>query len=195
MLILANRNSPNFRSYLLESPVVTRDVTSRVRKEINSTDHGCIPSVQAHVSEPPHHTFHFEPSCDIMEDELVDDPGYANAPPPKVMKSEGLMKLLSHMKASNENKQATIDEVGLYEADTSRNGEINPLEFWRENERRYPKLSKMARKYLAVPATSAPSERLFSRTGNIDNKLRCSLLPENVNKLSFLSAIMTAENE
>jgi hypothetical protein len=130
-----------------------------------------------------------------MEEELVDDPGYANAPPPKVMKSEGLMKLLSHMKASNENKQTTIDEVGLYEADTSRNGEINPLEFWRENATRYPKLAQMARKYLAIPATSVPSERLFSRTGNIATKLRCSLLPENVNKLSFLSVMMAAESE
>ncbi|CAG0890746.1 unnamed protein product [Darwinula stevensoni] len=97
------------------------------------------------------------------------------------------------MKASNENKQTTIDEVGLYEADASRNGEINPLEFWRENARRYSKLAQMARKYLAIPATPVPSERLFSRTGNIATKLRCSLLPENVNKLRFLSVMMAAE--
>ena len=36
------------------------------------------------------------------------------------------------------------------------------LEWWGENEKRYPNLSPLARKYLAIPATSAPSERAFS---------------------------------
>ena len=55
-----------------------------------------------------------------------------------------------------------------------------------KNEARYPTLSKMARKYLALPATSTPSERVFSIAGSIVIKKRACLLPENVNMLVFL---------
>ena len=60
--------------------------------------------------------------------------------------------------------------------------EISPLVWWKRNEGRYPALSKMARKYLALPATSTPSERAFSTAGSIVNKKRACLLPENVVK-------------
>ena len=39
--------------------------------------------------------------------------------------------------------------------------EINPLIWYKRNEARYPTSSKMARKYLALPATSAPSEHVL----------------------------------
>ncbi|RXN24549.1 zinc finger BED domain-containing 1-like protein [Labeo rohita] len=38
----------------------------------------------------------------------------------------------------------------------------NPLAWWKHNECKYPHIAKMARHYLAVPATSVPSERVFS---------------------------------
>ena len=41
------------------------------------------------------------------------------------------------------------------------------LEWWKENQLLLPILSKIAKDYLAIPATSAPSERLFSEAGNL----------------------------
>ena len=41
--------------------------------------------------------------------------------------------------------------------------------------KRFPKLSKLARKYLTIPATSAESERTFSDAGWILNKRRKNL--------------------
>lgn len=35
------------------------------------------------------------------------------------------------------------------------------LLWWREEKNKYPRLSTMARRYLAIPCTSAESERLF----------------------------------
>jgi len=41
------------------------------------------------------------------------------------------------------------------------------LEWWKANHAGFPHLSVLARRVLAIPATSAPSERLFSTAGNI----------------------------
>ena len=65
--------------------------------------------------------------------------------------------------------------------------EINLLIWWKRNEARYLTLSKMARKYLLLPATSTSSEHTFSSIAgsNVDKKQAC-LLPENVNMLVFV---------
>ena len=64
-------------------------------------------------------------------------------------------------------------------------GLVNPLIWWRDNEKYFPRLSQLAR---CVPATSVPSEHAFSAAAHVVNKKRSSLLPENVNMLVFLSA-------
>ena len=66
--------------------------------------------------------------------------------------------------------------------------EANPLDWWRSRSSVYPNLSKTVRYYLCVQATSVPSERAFSLTGNVITKKRTRLLPENVNMLSFFNA-------
>lgn len=38
----------------------------------------------------------------------------------------------------------------------------NPFMFWQGNTLRFPLLSKLARKYLSISATSAPVKRIFS---------------------------------
>ena len=41
----------------------------------------------------------------------------------------------------------------------------DPLQWWKENRFRYPKVAIGARKWLCVPGTSTPSERVFSHCG------------------------------
>lgn len=48
-------------------------------------------------------------------------------------------------------------------------------------------MAKQARKLLAVPGTSVPAEHVFSVSGSVVNKLRCSLSQSNVDVLVFLS--------
>ena len=45
----------------------------------------------------------------------------------------------------------------------------NPLRWWAENEDRFPRLAKLGRRYLAVPATSTPSERIFFSSWKYDH--------------------------
>ena len=60
------------------------------------------------------------------------------------------------------------------------------LVYWKNNSIAYPLLSCLAKKYLSVPATSAPVERAFHTAGNILRQQRCRLLPKNFETLLFL---------
>ena len=40
--------------------------------------------------------------------------------------------------------------------------ETDPLSYWKEKSLTYPLLGRIATKYLSIPGTSAPVERLFS---------------------------------
>lgn len=62
----------------------------------------------------------------------------------------------------------------------------NPLRWWASNQNQFPQLAKLAHRYLAVPATSTPSERVFSLAGNTITRQRASLHPEHVDTLIFL---------
>ncbi|CAM4652576.1 unnamed protein product [Leuciscus chuanchicus] len=64
----------------------------------------------------------------------------------------------------------------------------NPLKWWAQNEGSFPRLAKLAKSYLAVPATSTPSERIFSLAGNTVTRQRSSLHPSHVDALVFLNA-------
>jgi hypothetical protein len=48
-------------------------------------------------------------------------------------------------------------------------------------------VAKVARQILCIPATSTPSERVFSTAGNIVNVKRSMLKPEHLDELVFLA--------
>ena len=61
-----------------------------------------------------------------------------------------------------------------------------PLQWWRQHHCRFPYISKLALKVLAIPATSAPSERVFSTAGLTIAKDRARLESDRANELVFL---------
>ena len=65
--------------------------------------------------------------------------------------------------------------------------ETNPLKWWSAHEVDFPVISKLAKKYLCICASSSPSERVFSVSGHIVSKKRNALKPDKVNMLVFLA--------
>ena len=54
--------------------------------------------------------------------------------------------------------------------------DTDPLMWWKQHQQEFPRLARMARQYLAVPASSASPERLFSSVGLVKSDLRGRLL-------------------
>jgi len=68
-----------------------------------------------------------------------------------------------------------IEELGSYLSEPCAPENADPLEFWRSNAAKYPALARLAKRYLGIPASSTPVERLFSIAGKIFRPDRCSL--------------------
>ena len=77
-------------------------------------------------------------------------------------------------------------EISQYKAEEEIGSTADPLMWRKLNHHRLPTLSCLAKKFLCIPATSVPSERLFSNAGTIVDRRRCSLDPNNVDCLLFL---------
>ena len=78
--------------------------------------------------------------------------------------NEKHIKLMeSDSNTENDNNFAVEMEMKVPES-------VDPLQRWKLNEHRYPKLSFLVKTILYIPATSVPCERLFSSAGYIVNK-------------------------
>ena len=54
--------------------------------------------------------------------------------------------------------------------------DTDPLMWWKQHQQEFPRLSRMTRQYLSVPASSESPERLFSSVGLVKSDLRGRLL-------------------
>ena len=63
----------------------------------------------------------------------------------------------------------------------------DPLEWWKRNCHVYPHISKLAKKYLSIPGTSVPAERIFSKAGQTVSERRNRLKAKHVNMFVFLN--------
>ena len=63
---------------------------------------------------------------------------------------------------------------------------VDVLAWWKAQQHSLPLLAQCARKYHCIPASSAPSERLFSASGNLVSAKRSSLNTKNVDMMLYL---------
>ncbi len=87
--------------------------------------------------------------------------------------------------ATSDSKEKIIhDEIAKFRA--HHKVSMNPLDWWRQQADIFPHLAVLVKKWLAIPASSASSERTFSSAGFIGNKFRSRLLSSRIDELVFL---------
>ncbi|KAA0719764.1 hypothetical protein E1301_Tti022229 [Triplophysa tibetana] len=81
-------------------------------------------------------------------------------------------------------------EMRAYLAEPLLSRTSDPLAWWRSCSPVYKILSEVMKARLCIVATSVPSERIFSKTGQIISERRNRLSPSKVRELVFLNANM-----
>ncbi len=89
----------------------------------------------------------------------------------------------------NQKRKKKSNEVDNYlneDITEKADPKTNPFEWWNHNKQRFPILEILARKYLSIPATSVPSERLFSDAGNSMTNKQTRLSPKFFQEILFI---------
>ena len=89
-------------------------------------------------------------------------------------------------KARNRHWKELPKKINRYKEIPQISVSSNPLLWWEENCVYLPFLANLAKARLCIPATSVPSERIFSTAGDIVTAQRAALNSEIVDKLIFL---------
>jgi hypothetical protein len=89
---------------------------------------------------------------------------------------------------SHTNKEVAIRlEISNYRAMPPIHVNMSPMTWWKKHDNQFPTLSLLAKRCLATPSTSVPSEQVFSCAGHIVSAKRNRLDPSNVDMLLFLN--------
>ena len=115
--------------------------------------------------------------------------GDAAVPPPLKTQKKSLGSFFKKPESSPalNDRQSVERELENYLTAADAHSEMDPMQWWKVNERNFPRLGGLAKHYLGIPATITPSERVFSTGGNIVTCHRAALKPEMVDTLVFLA--------
>ena len=80
-------------------------------------------------------------------------------------------------------RQKIAKEIKQYVKIAQVDAKEDPLKWWADQATNFPFLSQVARRILAVPASSAPTERVFSKLARVNSKKRSSMKPSLSNAL------------
>ncbi|XP_071105253.1 E3 SUMO-protein ligase ZBED1-like [Haliotis cracherodii] len=93
---------------------------------------------------------------------------------------------VTHVQPAKSTLQLLEEEVSVYKGEECIPLLCDPLEWWCENQYRFPLLPRLAKSLLCIPGTSVPSERIFSTAGDIVTAQRATSSCDHVNMLIFL---------
>lgn len=122
--------------------------------------------------------------CDGVPDSASDskESPAPSATSPEPVSSQSRKRLFRFMDNAPR-KKPKISEVDDFLEFCQNCKESNPLAFWKAHQHQFPKLAKLARKYLAVPASTGSVERLLSVAGALARARRANLTPATLKAL------------
>ena len=172
-LKIASILDPNTRDFIVANkrelllPLVEEVVEEKLSGSASESLSGLIPDCPPSVSqpEPPRKKRKFAISYDfIKQAHPMNNLNEDDAP---------LSSLMSKTPRST-----ALKEIDRYLAMPS--SDMAPLDWWRIHEPEFPHIAEVARTYLAIMATSVPSERLWSVSGNVMTKKTARLSNKNL---------------
>ena len=95
----------------------------------------------------------------------------------------------TEMTSSNDIINKISNEIVRYKTVRMRRDQktnMSLISWWRDRKLEYPYLFKAVKASLCTPATSVPSERIFSEAGYIAHAGRSKILPVNLDKYLFI---------
>ena len=87
-----------------------------------------------------------------------------------------------------------MNEYHRYQQEPLLESHANPLDWWKSNRHRYPKLCQVARILLSIPSTSAASERTFSLARLAMPWNRCALAGDTLQAIMCLRSWMKLDD-
>ena len=114
----------------------------------------------------------------------------SNSEPASPPKKSKLLRHLPGNRSQPPPPSTTPQEIESYLNSPLLDEDCNILQFWCAHKTKYPTLAALARKYLCVPASSAPVERLFSMAGKVFTKERSRLTDSHFEDLMFIKCNM-----
>ena len=109
-------------------------------------------------------------------------------PPPKKKMTLAAFFKKNAVSSPNQSEEEKIEtEMKSYLLTPDVDPDTNPLEGWKRHQPNFPRLSGLAKEYLSIPATSAPSKRVFSVGGALLHATGHFLKPEVVDRLVLLA--------
>jgi len=107
-----------------------------------------------------------------MDTLTLNNPSASNENVPTSNEGDSVFDILNEIE---ETPQPFRSEVDAYLEEPAVEETVTPLCYWKTNEARFPNLSRLAKRYLAVPASSGGIERIFSISGAIARSRRAKI--------------------
>ena len=113
-----------------------------------------------------------------------------NTDPPPSKRAKSLFSFMPEPSVQSESQSTSFtNELDNYLQSSCVLMEVNPTEFWKKENTKYPHLSKLAKKVLGEPSSSAPVEHLFSIAGKLFRPEHCNLKDSRFEELMFVIII------
>jgi hypothetical protein len=106
---------------------------------------------------------------------------------PTPAKKVKTFSIYDNISTSNVSKLDLDDEISNYSnMNIALNENSSPLDFYKLHGNQFPILSDIAKKIFSISPTSVPSERLFSKAGELISLKRNRIKPNSAEKITIL---------